>query len=175
MTETVQYRFLIRRGTAAALAALNEVPLSGEMILVTDEGFTDGKYQVKFGDGITHYNDLPFLKTDTTDNAVTELVIDTSGHVSIDCSLGNYFTLALTSNVTDISFTNLPAAGTGQSIMLRMKQDATGSRTVALPSSFKAIDGSDTAVQATANAYTVLAMTTFDQGTRWEYVMRAGG
>jgi hypothetical protein len=58
--------------------------------------------------------------------------------------------------------------------MIRMQQDATGSRTVALPSSFEAIDGSDTAVQSAASAYTVIAATTFDQGARWEYSMKAG-
>ena len=35
--------------------------------------------------------------------------------------------------------------------------------------------GSDTAVQSAANAWTLLTLTTFDQGTRWEYTMRAGG
>ena len=104
---------------------------------------------------------------------VTDLSIS-SGAVAIDCSLGNYFTLSLTANVTSITFSNVPATGYAQSIMIRMQQDTTGSRTVALPSSFDAIDGSDTAVQSTASAYTVIAATTFDQGTRWEYSMKAG-
>lgn len=54
MTETVQYRFLCRRGTAAALAAANEVPLSGEIYKELDTG------REKTGDGTTHYNDLPY-------------------------------------------------------------------------------------------------------------------
>lgn len=94
-----------------------------------------------------------------------------TGVVNIDCSLGNYFTLALTANVTSITFSNLPASGYATSIFIRLQQDGTGSRTVALPSSFKAIGGSDTAVQSAANAYTALAITTFDQGTRWAYSM----
>jgi lysophospholipase L1-like esterase len=104
--------------------------------------------------------------------AVAALSI-TSGVVNIDLSLGDLFTLALTANVTSITFSNLPASGRARSISVRMKQDATGSRTVALPSSLKVISGSDTAVQAAANAYTLLTMTTFDQGTRWEYAMKA--
>jgi hypothetical protein len=104
---------------------------------------------------------------------VTALSIS-SGVVAVDCSLGNYFTLSLTANVTSITFSNVPASGYAQSIMIRMQQDATGSRTVALPSSFEAIDGSDTAVQSAASAYTIIAATTFDQGTRWEYSMKAG-
>ncbi|WEN13708.1 hypothetical protein PY254_10670 [Rhodanobacter sp. AS-Z3] len=97
-----------------------------------------------------------------------------SGVVNIDCSLGDYFTLAHTANVTSLTFSNLPAAGMARTLMVRIKQDGTGGRTFAMPASFKAITGSDTAVQSAANAYTILAITTFDQGTRWEYSMKAG-
>ena len=103
--------------------------------------------------------------------AVTALSIS-SGVVNIDCALGDYFTLALTANVTSITFTNLPASGFGASLAVRIQQDGTGSRTVALPASFKATGGSDTAVASAANAYTLLTITTFDQGTRWEYAMQ---
>lgn len=105
------------------------------------------------------------------DTAVTALSI-ASGVVNIDLSLGNLFTLALTANITSITFSNVPASGRGTSISVRIRQDATGGRTVTLPSSFKAISGSDSAVQTAANAYTVLNFTTYDQGTRWEYVMK---
>jgi hypothetical protein len=106
-------------------------------------------------------------------SAVTALSI-AAGVVNIDCSLGNYFTLPLTANVTSVTFTNLPAAGRGQSIAIRAQQDITGARTVALPASFKAITGSDTAVQSAVSAWTILHIETFDQGTRWEYSMKAG-
>jgi hypothetical protein len=106
-------------------------------------------------------------------NSVTALSIAT-GVVDIDCSLGDYFTLSLTANVTSITFSNLPGSGKGAAIAVRIRQDGTGSRTVALPSSFKAISGSDTAVQSAANAYTILMLTTLDNGTRWEYSMKAG-
>jgi hypothetical protein len=54
MTETIQYRFLCRRGTAAALEAANEVPLQGEIYKELDTG------REKTGNGTTHYNDLPY-------------------------------------------------------------------------------------------------------------------
>lgn len=95
-----------------------------------------------------------------------------SGAVNVDCSLGDYFTLVLTASVTSLTFSNLPPVGKGRSIAIRIRQDGTGSRTLALPSSFKAIAGSDTAVQTAANAYTVLMASTFDAGSRWEYSMR---
>lgn len=106
-------------------------------------------------------------------DAVTVLSI-VSGVVDVDVSAGDYFTLSLTANVTSLTFSNLPASGHGVTLMFRIRQDATGSRSFALPSSFKAITGSDTSVQSAANAYTILAITSFDQGTRWEYSMKAG-
>lgn len=105
-------------------------------------------------------------------SSVTALSIS-SGVVNIDYSLGDYFTLSLTSNVTSITFSNLPGSGKGASLALLIKQDATGGRTVALPSSFKQITGSDSSVQSSANAYTRLHITTNDNGTRWGYSMKA--
>lgn len=104
---------------------------------------------------------------------VTALSIS-AGVVDIDLSLGDYFTLSQTANVTSVTFSNPPTSPTGRTIGIRLKQDGTGSRTFALPASFKAIVGSDTAVQSAANAYTMLIATSFDQGTRWEYSMKAG-
>jgi hypothetical protein len=95
-----------------------------------------------------------------------------SGVVNIDLSLGRHFTLSLTSNVTSITFTNLPASGFAAEFSLRIVQDATGGRTVALPSSFKATGGSDTAVASAANAVTLLTAVTFSQGTTWTYAMQ---
>lgn len=60
---TLDYRFKIRGGLAAALASLNEVPLRREMIVELDNLFTTGEFKAKIGDGTTHYNDLPYLET----------------------------------------------------------------------------------------------------------------
>jgi hypothetical protein len=61
MTVILDDRFKLRRGTAANLATVNEVPLEGEIVYETDQGLTDGKYKIKIGDGITHYNDLAYV------------------------------------------------------------------------------------------------------------------
>lgn len=106
---------------------------------------------------------------------VSALTIDGSGNVAVDLSKGNLFTLDLTANVTGWTFSNAPPSGGAQSILIRMRQDVTGGRTVTLPSSFKPTGGSDTAVASPANAYTILAATTFDQALRWEYTMQEGG
>jgi len=111
------------------------------------------------------------ITTGGSRNTVTALAI-ASGVVNIDCSLGDYFTLSLTANVTSITFSNLPGSGKGASLSILLQQDGTGGRTVALPSSFKAVSGTDTAVQSGANAYTRLHITTNSNGSRWGYSMK---
>jgi hypothetical protein len=66
MTDTIAARFLIRRGTKAELAAINEVPLLGEFVYETDQGLSDGSYKIKIGDGVTHYNSLPYIAIGTS-------------------------------------------------------------------------------------------------------------
>lgn len=82
------------------------------------------------------------------------------------------FTIALGANITSIVFTNLPGAGFVADYDLLMTQDATGSRTVAIPASHKALGGSDTSVNAAANTSTLLSAKTFDNGTTWRYAMQ---
>ena len=55
MAETIHYRFLVRGGTAAALASRNEIPLARELVVETDTG------KIKLGDAVTPFNDLPYL------------------------------------------------------------------------------------------------------------------
>lgn len=115
---------------------------------------------------VTSYEDHRFgprgLSVVSDRRAVSVLSIS-SGVVDIDCSLGDYFTLALTANVTSITFSNLPAAGA--SLMIRITQDSTP-RTVAWPASFKWA-GSAGAVSTGSGAVDVLAITTFNAGTAW--------
>lgn len=47
-------RFKLRRGTAANLASVNEVPLAGELVVETDTG------KAKLGNGTTAYNSLAY-------------------------------------------------------------------------------------------------------------------
>lgn len=95
-------------------------------------------------------------------NVVTALSIS-SGVVTVDCSLGDYFTLALTANVTGWSFTNVPP---GCSLMIEITQDSTA-RTVAWPTGTKWAGGSAGAVSTGSGAKDVLALTTFNTGSAW--------
>ena len=118
----------------------------------------------------TTTQDVANLAT-ATGRAVTALVIST-GVVNIDLSLKSNFTLALTANVTSVTFSNLPSAGYVAEFELEITQDATGGRTLALPAAFKALGGSVTAIASAANAVTVLSAKTFDNGTSWRYAMQ---
>jgi len=90
-----------------------------------------------------------------------------SGVVAINCASGDYFTLSMTANVTSVTFSNLPASGKAQTLMVKLTQDATGSRTMTWPSSFKWAGGTAGVLSTAANSVDVLAITTFDQGTTW--------
>jgi hypothetical protein len=89
----------------------------------------------------------------------------TSGTVDIDYSAGDYFTLALLGNVTSITFSNLPGAGKGASLMVLLTQDST-TRTVAWPASFK-WEGAAPTISGGSGVKDLLAITTFDNGTTW--------
>ena len=68
---------------------------------------------------------------------------------------------ALTGNVTSITLSNAVA---GQTVQIRFQQDATGGRTVAVPSGAK-VDGTpDTG----ANRVNWLVLTYSSRGSRWE-------
>ena len=105
-------------------------------------------------------------------SAVTALSIS-SGVVNIDCALGDYFTLALTANVTSITFTNLPGSGKGASLMVRITQDPSSARTVAWPASFR-WEGTAPAVSTTLSAVDLLAISTLDNGTKWDGTLSKG-
>lgn len=104
----------------------------------------------------------------TARNTVTAITSTAGAVAAIDYALGDYFTLALSENVTSwAGFSNLPGAGKGCTIMVRITQDATP-RTVAWPASFKWAGGSAGVVSTGAGDVDVLALTTFDNGTTWQ-------
>lgn len=111
-------------------------------------------------------------KLKALDRSTVTALTNSSGTVNVDCSKGDYFTLlGMAANVTSLTFSNLPATGKACTIDITVSQDGTGSRTLALPSSFKAIGSSDTAIQSAANVKTKIVATTLDQGTTWAYSM----
>ena len=104
--------------------------------------------------------------TINTAEVVSALSIS-AGAVTINLALGNMFTLTLTSNVTSVAFTNVPAAGKGQAIAIEVKQDATGGRTVAGWPASVTWSGGTYAPTATANAIDEITFRTYDQGVKY--------
>ncbi|MTI74735.1 MAG: hypothetical protein FH747_13935 [Stenotrophomonas sp.] len=99
-------------------------------------------------------------------NVVSALAVS-SGNVALDCSLGDYFKLAPTANVTGWTITNVPPAC---SLMIELTQDSTA-HTIAWPSSFKWAGGAPGAVSTGAGTTDLLAMTTFDGGASWRVTL----
>lgn len=100
-------------------------------------------------------------------------VVLSSGVATVDCGHGMHrnHTLTLTGNAT-LAVSNLAPAGLVTEFEVQITQDATGSRTLTLPGSFKALGGSDTAISTSANSVTILSAKTFDGGTTWRYAMQ---
>lgn len=88
-----------------------------------------------------------------------------AGVLNIDWSLGDYFTITLTENITSITHSNLPAAGYARTVMIRVQQHASAAKTVAMPAAFKWAGGTVGVVSTGVGAIDVLALTTFNQGT----------
>ncbi len=81
---------------------------------------------------------------------------------TFDCATSNVFEpAALTANVTAITMSNVQA---GQTVQIRFLQDATGGRTVAVPSGAK-IDGTPNTAATRVNW---LVMTYSGRASRWE-------
>jgi hypothetical protein len=105
------------------------------------------------------------LATGSNRNNVTALSI-ASGVVDIDYSDGDYHTLALTANVTSLTFSNLPGSGKGASLIVLLTQDSTA-RTFAFPASFKWEGGSVPSISTGSGVKDLLAISTLDNGTTW--------
>ena len=69
--------------------------------------------------------------------------------------------------MSTLTFANPPAAGRAGSCTLILKQDATGSWTLAWPSSVLWPAASAPTISATANAVDVFAFVTRDGGVTW--------
>jgi hypothetical protein len=99
------------------------------------------------------------------DRNIVTAVSSSSGVVTIDCSLGDYFVLTLTENVTGWALTNVPPAC---SIMIRIMQGAGTAYTVAWPASFRWQGGTDGVVSTALGSRDRLAITTDDTGATWD-------
>lgn len=107
------------------------------------------------------YNGSAWSEVTQTGRDAVTAVTSSAGVVTLDVSLGDYFTLALTENVTSWVISNPPGSGKGFSLMVQITQGATP-RTVAKPGT--TAGGLALDVSTGNGAIDVLAITSFDNG-----------
>lgn len=158
-SDNVFPKILMSEGASVA------TPASGTISLFAD---SNGDLQMKDDTGAV----TPVGGGGGASSAITSISIS-GGTANVDCGGGSIknFTLSMTSSAT-LSVSNLAGAGNATEFEMEIKQDATGSRTLSLPATFKALGGSDTAIASAANSVTILSAKTFDNGTTWRYAMQ---
>lgn len=97
-----------------------------------------------------------------TDRSTVSAVSSSSGVVTLNYALGDYFTLTLTENVTSWAVSNPPGAGKGFTLMVQITQGA-GPYTIADPGTFA--EGATIDVPTANGDIGVLAITSFDNGS----------
>lgn len=106
-------------------------------------------------DGLAEYSNTDGLLLPNYNEKV-QAVTSTSGVLAIDVLSGNVATITLTESITDIDFTNVPAAGSC-AITLIITQHASSSFTVAINAITVNGGGNLTAKTAAAAGYTMTA------------------
>lgn len=91
------------------------------------------------------------------------------GTLTLDITLGNYFDVDLTEDVTVLNFNNPTASGSNCTIILLAKQDGTGGWVITWPASivWERSTGESPAQSLAANAQDIYQFTTIDGGTTW--------
>lgn len=89
---------------------------------------------------------------------------------TIDCSVGNVFTVTMSANITSLTFTNIPASGRAYSLTLILQQDSSGGRSVTWPSSVKWAGGTAPTLSG-ANKTDIVNMVTTTGGSTWYAVV----
>ncbi len=146
------------------------------LILPTSANITTaaGDFAIFVSEGSSNWRCLAYYRASgeplKSGSRAVSAVVPAAGVATIDLSLGDYFTLAPTADVTSILFTNPPGAGKGARIYVRLTQDATP-RAYTWPASFKWPGGVAGTVSTGAGAVDLLELTTFDNGTTWRAVL----
>jgi hypothetical protein len=90
-----------------------------------------------------------------------------AGTLILDFETGGVFEVTLTENVVSLILANPPAAGLARACCLILKQDDTGGRTLAWPSSIRWTDGIRPVVSSAKNAVDFFVLLTRDAGATW--------
>lgn len=99
---------------------------------------------------------------------VSNVTTSTSGTLVLTYEDGQVYEHTLTENVTTVSIALPPASGTLGEILIKFKQNGTGSWTVAWPASVKWPGGVAPVITTTATTGTdLISLKTWDAGTTW--------
>jgi hypothetical protein len=90
-----------------------------------------------------------------------------AGALTLNLDTGSVFDVVLSANLTSLILANPPATGRAGSATLILRQDATGGRTVAWPSSVLWSGGTAPLVTPAANAVDIYAFITRNGGATW--------
>lgn len=97
----------------------------------------------------------------------TEVTLTPSASVTPDCSLGNYFTLTADQNFTLNNPANAPGVGEAMTILIRIQQDATGSRTITWGSKYKFPGGTAGVLSTGASEVDLISCTYHAASDTW--------
>lgn len=89
-----------------------------------------------------------------------------SGTLTLDCSAGNVFNVALNANITTLSFSNVPTSGTAFALTLMLTADGTA-RTITWGASVKWPGGTAPTLTSTNGKVDTFVLVTHDGGTNW--------
>lgn len=110
----------------------------------------------------------------TKAQTLSENAVSFSNSITIDASTGHLFAFTATSNFTLNNLSNAPAAGNGQTIQIKISQDATGGRVITYGAAFKFATGSSSSLSIAANAVDILTCTYFSSTSSWYCVLSKG-
>lgn len=143
---------------------------SGEHTIVNapSAGYATGS--VNFLDSLLQRPELKDYSETVTSPAIV------AGVLTLNIENGNVFDVAWNANITSIVIQNPSPTGKACSFTLRMTQDATGGRTVAIPVSCTCTNGGTTPTfVTTANKRTTLVFMTVSAGTAYDYSLVGTG
>lgn len=161
----IDYRFKLRRGTAARLALVNEVPKAGELIVETDT------FLFKLGDGVTAYNSLSYISPKLTQGQILARTSATAG-VAQAASLSQILDFIGSATAGDLlyrgssAWARLPASSDGNVLTMSgglpvWATSGTGGGAVSYL----------TSATVTGSAATTLSVTGLDLTTDQEYLV----
>lgn len=144
--------FLATPSSANLATAVTDETGSGSLVFGTSPTITTGTYT-----GLRETKTAPTIS---------------AGTLTLNCSSGNVFAVALNANITTLSFSNVPTTGTAYALTLSFTADGTA-RTVTWGASVKWPSGTAPTLTSTNTKVDTFVLTTWDAGTTW-YAFTAG-